>query len=1447
MRQSTSTIDLALQKDEIKMTSRLTVYKSRLKFKPVNVNEAGVVPTLFSHSSAEPMPEAVNWNEDIEEYITAFPSVDGNLCLAKVKSGDIIEVRNSGSPINIGNDCQISMFGNYVFAYYDSEWIRILIDYSAFMAGNEECVSGVSSIAPINSAGANKPGAIHAITENDGVLFYIDEGGVGVLYWNILGNTYSKFNGRFFNPTQIYGEDDYWKTHFSTTVISEDTIWCYFTHYNGEVRGISYRNSTWSDIFVAVPSDLSSFNIVNSFVNSSGEIFLCGNFVRTGDFIGNSYLLMLKSIDGKVFTLDANKLVTISDRRYFVCFNEASIIFTSGRRWYEDLLPPYTVIGESTQSQELECISITSNGDGLTAVLKSGAEEYFGLEILEQGAYAKVDIGVSTIVGIEYIKLFDVVVESFSTSYADGSRKHTVQLLTDGKYHASMMTYPFYIEMQGRQSLYTNAKEFDVLYKMSGSTGVEWSMSVDFWNSEAVGAAFTPRGHAGGASTIHMSQDLKTQIFVEYPLFGALPTYRAKIYGWSRAGVQDTNPNTPDYTPVTTLNDKFYLVLEMQKEDGTKISWESADADLASTYANPPQTYFIEGARAGSYPIEYDVPNPGEGTKIIKIGAKVVSDTGNTLYYIERIEMPEIVAVYPADESVQNPSFQIQEATTTWPLVESIPLQITNANATNGNKVLTSVSMKDGYCYAIVVEGQVKYSRNGLRIIQDAEYYCYSDLSDSPFYDPTWGRNYPPGEGPIENPCVVVDSKDFPYFSLTLHTNKNSVKTKSTFVQNHRYSFKHADDRFRSSTIKKTKIPYVYSGTDAIGISVYLTGTGAITDIEDGAFVVHVFESPVPFRKFKYYGGVTVHGGGSFEILENDRNSFIPEHPYKTFTSVTTYDGGAGSFDWDDILIRPTPYTDMKVTMRYTLKLLPSLGWEQVNYMWNAINKIPDIPGAPETIVSDDAAPSQLEVEYEINDVFQFHYTDGYNVQITQGWFYPYPHAHIQIEREVLIEIATQIPVNPQVPVPPSFILVNPDGSLMSDDNINKQMLSMQKGVPQVLLSTTPYSAFNFEVVGRMSVQGGFSYAGVLGLATDEKNYVVGYFKIGAIGLALVRNGITTTLHEENISEIIEVDKIYDIRLTHRDGVFFVDIKKAEDPWGFRGTFNEQYADSHGFTYRWKEADGNLCDVDDIFHVGLWGYINPPKFRTTGYLSSQQFIPILPADVNPKYGNSDVMNRWVDGTQFQIDIQGVIYNYATVGKTLKNLLAPYMGPFQIRNIETWNEPFNSDRNGKTYIGGRAVEFTMFQWLDGVTFAEMYKDALVASSSGYSWELDESQWKVWITTGGEVVWLRNRSRHYSDDLPDYFADGLEKFYITDGLGGITPVSDIEFQHPHGTFVYLHSGDYILIEGFSAISGDPDQSIKSIIEVIMKTAGSNASFPGDKRIDSLDLSEDVPEEI
>lgn len=1446
MRKVSSEIETALQNTSVKMSARVTAYKSRIFFEENDLS-GSLFDSSYSVTETSPLPESVAWNSTINKYVTVFVDIENKLSLCR-SDGSPVHVKLDGAYITTDNVSRPGIYEDNIYYHDGDRWNVISIDMNSFLLDVEDCA--VSKIAYPQTI----QGAIYPVSATEQILFFLDEGAVGLVYVN--DGIANKCPGRMFHPTVVLAEpDDFHILHFSGAAKLNDETFCYFTAYDGSVRVVKFSHGNWSDIFTAIPTDLSSFKVSNVF-STPTAIFLTGVFTRNAEFSSDAtYTILSKSTDGYTFSLDRKTLVSVLSDRFISAFNGSSILFTSAGRSFEDVAH-YQLIGESSPSIQLSSNLVSGNPTGYNITLSSGNEQYFENPYTKTGFFSKLEIGVWTGSEYEWILYHETIINSVSRGVKDGSRSMSINIVPDARWHTSAMTHPFYIEMIGKGGGYDDCTAMDGLYRLTGDSGVEWSFSTDLWSSEKINPdstsdkdlwlvdGFGPKSHLAYHATTHATTDLTSKILKSYPVFGDLDYYKFKIYGWSRAGNPDTNPNTVDPTDTSSPNDSFYALLEVTDVNDRTYIITCGEEELSSSYSNPPQSYFVDGVRQGSYPVEFNIPNPGAGCKIKRVGVEVSSGPANTVYFIERIEMPELSAQYQSSSNIslsaEATSFQITTADTSkssWALVDTFQIQVDSSNQIDGNKQFGTATLKNGYCYAIAIKGSVEFSRGGNRYIQDAEYFCSSSISDSPYIPPTWTRSYPPGVGPSSNPSVTVSSDDIPYYGNVV-TDKTSVATKSVYDPSHIYIFNHSDERLLSSTISNEKIPYVYVGDNPIGVSLFLAGVGDIEEIVDGLFTVYIFESPEPITSFKFYGGQTPPEINAYFVTDEGGARYFDEGgvPSHLLSRAIVYERNRWPDNYENAIAKVRHDYDSATTflVKYSMTL-------------------PDVPGynrgfanmQMRLFVYNTVSNAVIRSYYFHNSVPGNFSWQG-NVEIGVGetlgaeaWCqYFYASGDISslpyyFDLEVIGSAGSLVPTNAQVPVPNSFILNLGaagivDGGVVENSKLNTSMETRQKGIPQLLFSTTPYSAFNFEETCRTFVSGEYSYAGLVGLAKDENNYLVGYFRPGHIGLMKVRGGTRETIFETSVGTNIEKNKLYDIRFWHRDGLFGIDVKNAQDQWGRRGS------GLLGATVKWIAEFGSIAADDEIFHVGVYAFINPPKFRTVGFVSTSGSVPVLPCDINPVTGESDFINLFSESGK--VDIDGIIYGYSSKNMLLHNALKEYMGPYQLRNLESWDSPYNNDKNGKSYQGGKAVEFTQFIWQNGVDHANDYTDSIVASSSGYNWLLDQSQWKVWITTGKAVVWLRNRARHYSEDIPDYYPDGDERIYITDGLSGLTQINGetTEYRHSHGAWVYIDSDDSVTIYGFSGYSGNHDQSIRSLLDKFCKIAGTSASFIGDKNI-------------
>jgi hypothetical protein len=95
---------------------------------------------------------------------------------------------------------------------------------------------------------------------------------------------------------------------------------------------------------------------------------------------------------------------------------------------------------------------------------------------------------------------------------------------------------------------------------------------------------------------------------------------------------------------------------------------------------------------------------------------------------------------------------------------------------------------------------------------------------------------------------------------------------------------------------------------------------------------------------------------------------------------------------------------------------------------------------------------------------------------------------------------------------------------------------------------------------------------------------------------------------------------------------------------------------------------GAIATQDDIFHVGAYALIDPPKIPLTGFRSTSTVMAVKSLDWDPDSLASGISTFPASG---QVDVGGKVYNY-TGKKT--NVTVP-RGPFHLRNHGTWPSSF----------------------------------------------------------------------------------------------------------------------------------------------------------------------------
>jgi hypothetical protein len=657
-----------------KVLPRITAYKSRVYFENADLDDHA--PSLPLHSGQIVLPEAVTLSATAHKAITVVVNTGVIKFLIEGDSSPLTPLISS-SPIVADYLSRPAWYGNKLYYSNGSGWLETTIDTDKVVARNTACASAPSVWLDGGVA------AVHMVGDGQAIYVYIEDGRVNFGYID-SNKDYHDCPGHIFDPVCVLDATvDAGLIHYSTAAKVGNKIFAYFSRYDGAVVGVYYQtedgiNGSWSDFFVAIPEDLSAFDLTNA-ISVDGNVFLIGRFYRKDQFSADAvYTLLLQSPDGMTFNMDRRSLVTTIDDRFEVFYDSTTkeVGFIAKNKSYRSTAP-FWMIGEDAESITIDMDSVSGSvTSGWAVKLKSGEEEYFANELVAEGNFADLYLGVETGVagdeddpGFEFVHYHQCVIESVEKGWADGVREMQIKLLPAALWQTQSMTHPFYMEWQGKQYLQAKILTLDNLYAASDSNGQLWSLSQDFWQASNP-KAYAVQTHAGQQTTDTWADDLvDSALAVSYPEFGSSATYQMNIYGWSRAGIPSCNPNEADSTPTSTPNDKFYGLLLVEDLDGVEHTIVTTDGELASnpgfpigdtSHTNPPQTWFGAGVRAGSYPVSYNLSRSTHsilpGWKIKKLGVRVVSDPANathsTTYYLERVDMPRITVAYSTTSSV---------------------------------------------------------------------------------------------------------------------------------------------------------------------------------------------------------------------------------------------------------------------------------------------------------------------------------------------------------------------------------------------------------------------------------------------------------------------------------------------------------------------------------------------------------------------------------------------------------------------------------------------------------------------------------------------------------------------------------------------------------------------------------------------------------------------------
>lgn len=400
-------------------------------------------------------------------------------------------------------------------------------------------------------------------------------------------------------------------------------------------------------------------------------------------------------------------------------------------------------------------------------------------------------------------------------------------------------------------------------------------------------------------------------------------------------------------------------------------------------------------------------------------------------------------------------------------------------------------------------------------------------------------------------------------------------------------------------------------------------------------------------------------------------------------------------------------------------------------------------------------------------------------------------------------------------------------------------------GRPYIMFSRTPLNTFEFSLAAEFSntiAQGDMIAShpvatGFVGLAENGSNYIAGRYnkQNGKVELVKCRDGIEEVLLSTTVG--FAVTDAHKIRFDHRGGHF--DIYMWDNATSrFKRVLYDTGASAYG--YDWKEEDGYIYTSRTAsMWCGIYGILGTPSARILGYYAGESDnannadgIPVAPLSDVSEFPDATL------GNPGYLRIGEDVFSYGgndspanTSGKIAHPI--PCRGPYQYRQMGKYEAPFGN--------GNYGLECRDFDWTASETLTV---GKLIAISSGANFVSTGDDWTIYITTGGETVWLRNRARHYSDNeqIGKLYHTLAHKIWVVGGFEDIvlTSTKSTRVGHSEGEIAYYNIPGEIKCLWYMGVGGSDDTTVEDLIAKVCGIAGASYTFPGDFTLSSLAVS-------
>lgn len=655
---SNSLEDAILNKKSSSALVRATISSSRTFFEELSYAEATTYDgsvTGYDIPTDTPIGQAVIYSANQGAVFTFI--VDGSTggvygmkegSAAKNSLGITAHTSSRPSALDMGN-------GTAKLYYWNSGLKYVVVNLSTWGVGSPVSVSIQTPFTPV-------VGSPTVLNRTQLVLCYTTTiGGIGVSFMQDQ-YTWKHWEQRFMSPKAL--TQDPW-TIYTAAAVFDGKVYIYSTDVDqGHVRAVEYSapRDAWSDIHIALPADLSRFDVSNAVV-ANGYVHLAGRYHRTGDYSdAKAYSLALRSPNGKNFSWDRFTLLSTLGYHFHIALdNTNKKLYASDRNavgmadmsYYFTAIPNTQVVLSPPNS----IISFNTSSDSGSMGISAANEEYLANELIKKGNRVTVDIGYKTSspdVEAEYMLYGTYIIDSLRKSWADGKRSLSLNLINEGLWKTNQIAFPFYAEILSKSSQFDNCEEQNKMYVVPAYSGshTNW-LTIDYWNDEewdgdgvvTSGQNWSfyenfrdsdesHRATFGGSTSTQLRE--KTVDLNAHPLMNTYPiitgTFKARLYGWENPNVSGRACSSITLYAVTAPED------DLSNKTVTTGS-------LTSSYNKFPRDY--PSSQAGSYPVTYEFSGIEVGHRLLYVGMTVHNSvTGWSQIWMERLELEDIKFAY---------------------------------------------------------------------------------------------------------------------------------------------------------------------------------------------------------------------------------------------------------------------------------------------------------------------------------------------------------------------------------------------------------------------------------------------------------------------------------------------------------------------------------------------------------------------------------------------------------------------------------------------------------------------------------------------------------------------------------------------------------------------------------------------------------------------------------